>query len=272
MALWDDRHIQSIIKYNTSRAYIGEFTANDLRDAYVRLRTSYETEFPLGFTDVRIGLINGNVICDALWNEMSYNPVRFGSSSPFLVDGRNNIYRFCQIRGDINSLDKTESVLATMRFKLIHFLHWNSDRNGAWRDAMITNAGYVPVGMRADGHANSMYKRLANLRDSIKIIAYQNVADFKDIYGPYRAEIINMVKKRHPDGIRPLRPPKVQPVATVSPIASPAIEYDNEERVDKAMENLAITMDNQKYFSPDDYAQAVSDFEKLAKERGMHTR
>lgn len=272
MALWDDRHIQSIIKYNTSRAYIGEFTANDLRDAYVRLRTSYETEFPLGFTDVRIGLINGNVICDALWNEMSYNPVRFGSSSPFLVDGRNNIYRFCQIRGDINSPDKTESVLATMRFKLIHFLHWNSDRNGAWRDAMITNAGYVPVGMRADGHANSMYKRLANLRDSIKIIAYQNVADFKDIYGPYRAEIINMVKKRHPDGIRPLRAPKVQPMAPVSPIASPAIEYDNEERVDKAMENLAITMDNQKYFSPDDYAQAVSDFEKLAKERDLHTR
>jgi len=257
-----DNKIKLVLKYDTSRHYFAGFSPDALSAAYGRLKTSASWNIPDVTTSLYVGKIDGNVICNALWNEMSYNPVRFGTVSPFVFNNKNNLFAFCDRRGasHINS-----DILAEIRHKLIVYMNINSDSNGGWYDAVRTNAtGYVSIQI-IDGHSNDNYKILAMLRDCITIIARQNVADFKKKRGPYRNAIIDVVRSRHPDWVRGTRAHIAQPQKK-TPVMAPDVPVDDEEeRFDKMMENLQITLDNEKYVSPDVYQQAQEDILAVAR-------
>ena len=88
----DDKSVKIILKYNINRPYFGKFTASGLAGAYAKLKTTAQWDTPVKFSSVPVGHIDGNIICNALWYEMSYNPARFGTVSPFLHNGKNNIF------------------------------------------------------------------------------------------------------------------------------------------------------------------------------------
>ena len=91
----NDMRIRNILRYDTSKAYFGSFTANDLSNAVGRIKASRNWTNPIDAVNIYIGHIDGDVICNALWHEMSYNPVRFGTVSPFMFHGKNSLYHFC---------------------------------------------------------------------------------------------------------------------------------------------------------------------------------
>lgn len=271
MSAFDDAHIKTILKYNPKRQYIGRMTAYDLHDAYHQLKRSYDWDNPLEYVNVNIGNIDGNAICDALWYEMSYNPVRFGANSPFVFGDRNNIFKFC--KNYTPEMDDVNSLLYKIRYNLIDFMSLNADEHNSWRDKVYTQNGIIPIGLTPNGYADAAYKMLADLRASIKLIAQQNIADFSKKRGPYRVEIINTVQSRHPNGVRPLvKPTKpVTPVVPQSPTPQPAtpqpvFDEDEEERLDRYRECLEITLSNAGYVSEDMYSQAKRDYEILMKQ------
>lgn len=266
MPITDDKIIKRVLEYNPNRPYIGAMTASALHDAYAQARVSQTWDTPRSYVDVKIGTINGDVICRALWNEMSYNPVRFGSVSPFEFGGRNSIYRFCRTRPD-ETADNFEKLME-VRHHLIEFMTLNADVRGAWNDVIYAPGGTIPVGITEEGYSDRAYKMLAELRAGVKAIARQNVADFKRKRGPYRSEIIRVVNLRHPDGVRPIMPmtpPKKAPPR--NPPQAMQMTYDPEDHLDKIQESLEITLANAAYVSPDVYEQAMRDYESL-----MNTR
>lgn len=257
MAVVDDKQIKEILKYNPMRQYIGKMSASALHSAYGNIPKSQNWNNPQNYSYVTVGKINGDVICRALWNEMSYNPVRFGTVSPFEFDGRNNIYRFCNVHDMTNIPESAWPVIQEVRYHLIEYLKLNSAPNGAWRDELDTNNGMVIIGISDAGYANDTYKKLSHLRAGIKVIARQNMDDVKKKRSPWRAGIIEVINKRHPDGRRPLVPSK-STMASIIEISDTIIDDD---RIDNAIESACITMDNAAYVSKDIYEQACKDYE-----------
>lgn len=254
----NDMQIKNILKYDTMRPYIGEMTAANLHNAYSIVKRSCDWNKPHPYVNVKIGTINGNVICNALWYEMSYNPVRFGVVSPFVAGGRNNIYHFCKTHVD-NTLPAFD-VLAKIRHNLVCFMNLNTNASGGWNDVVYAPGGIAPVGINEDGYADDVYKMLANLRACIKEIARQNITDFDKKRGPYRNAIIDVVSRRHPDGLRGI---SQRPNACHVPAQTMDMEYDKNDYLDKIQESLEITLDNAKYISSDMYEQAKFDYESL---------
>ena len=190
MTKTEDKRIIDELKYSARRKYIGEFSATALSDAASQLKRGRCYNKPLQSADVHIGKIDGDVICNALWREMSCNPVRFGDVSPFVFAGHNNIFKFCE------TYNGNDSVLQQIRDLLIDFMRLNRNPNTkSWRDVIYTSAGNVSVIIYDDGHFNHVYRMLADLRDCIKVIAGQNVADFK-AGNPYRDAIIKKISKQ----------------------------------------------------------------------------
>lgn len=221
------------ISYKASYPYIGSFSARALSDAYKQYRNS-EMFVP---TRLYIGKIDGNAICNALWREMSFNPVRFGNVSPFMLNGRNNIYAFCDGRISIDMGHGTE-IAHNIRKNLAAFLHLNALPNGQWHCTISTDVGYVSL-----GQDYRMYSMLARLRDCIKMIARQNVADFRDTRGPYRDAIIRTV---------------TQTIASVFDAGD-----IHEERQDRYIELLDSIIDTPSGYGVETYHQAMAEKERL---------
>ena len=187
MSKSEDKRIKSVLKYNTHRKYIGEFIPQKLADACAKLASSQKWDNQLQYEYVHIGNINGTVICDSLWRQMSYNPVRFGTVSPFMFDGKNNIYKFCK------SYDGDNATVNEVRDLLSKFLYLNRNRKtGAWHDTIATVNGNLEIHMKYNSHFDDNYHKLAKLRKCIKIIAKQNVADF-DAGGEYKLGIMSVL-------------------------------------------------------------------------------
>lgn len=254
----DIKKIKSILAYNTSRPYFGSFTAANLSEAFSTLKCSQSFDKPLAKVSLYIGDINGDVICNSLWNQMSYNPVRFGNISPFYHNGRNNIYRFCEGKTQIPTTDATANgIICEIRHKLIDFMNLNRGPNSQWQDIITTRNGYVDIAYEG-AHSNSMYKMLANLRECVKLVARQNVADLGRRREPYRAEIIRATTLRHPE----LEP---------KPVVEPTFEVDDEQ-YDKVIENLEITLANAEYYSPETIESARAEYEWLIAQQAQHSR
>lgn len=179
--LYDNKYILKQISYNVHYPYIGSFTPHELSSAYWLHHTDEMQDAKM----LRVGNIDGNVICNALWREMSRNPVRFGDSSPFVFNGRNNIYAFCSSAHYCVSDGDTAGVLYAIRHNLIGYMTLNALPNGQWNARLDTKDGVVYIG------TNKNYAMLAKLRECIKIIARRNVADFKNKKGPYRNGIVS---------------------------------------------------------------------------------
>ena len=87
---------REVVKYSANRAYFGKMTGAGLAKAYGLFKHTQDWDKPVTSATVLVGKIDGGVICRALWNEMSYNPLRFGNVSPFLYKGKEDIYHFCR--------------------------------------------------------------------------------------------------------------------------------------------------------------------------------
>lgn len=266
-----DRQIVSVLKYDVSRHYLGEFTFSDLYNAQGSMRRS-EYYDENGSRDMRVyvGKINGDVICGALWRLMEYNPRRY-FSNPFLYNGRMNIFRFAAdttLPADI----VTANVISGVRGKLREYLFANATSNGQWRDEIETENGFVYTVLN-DGRTGPMYKKLCLLRDAIKIVTSQNVADFEAKRKPYREFIIQAVGRLHPDKFNPK--PKQAPAPVMPNHDDSDDDVINTDRIYEQMEHLQITLDNRTSVSPELYEQAREDMEKLMCElhsiRGAHT-
>ena len=197
------QRVHDIIKYDVNRKYFGDWTPDGLN-------ATYNSPMPVNFYT---GILSVDKICDALWNEMSYNPERFGTVSPFKINGKNSLEFF--INKEIDIYDNNFEVLTNLQAYLSRF--WNMALQYD-KDFMITNRfkstnilistkirpGEKPI-------PSATYRMLGYLRDSIHKIASQNLQDFEN-KAIYRNQIIETVKEKHPKLFRPATPVYVAPV------------------------------------------------------------
>ena len=243
-----------ILKFNTARKYFGEFTGNDLNMAYKIFKHTQDWNKPMVNAQVRVGYIDGPMICRVLWNEMSYNPVRFGTTSPFLYNGQEKIFRFWQknLTPDMPGYE----ALVKVQQHLNDFLMFNRLPNGQYYDVVNPKYGIL-ITQFVDGHSDNNYKKMAALREALKVITEQNEKDFED--EKYRNEMFRVISERHPNGIRSntfVINTIPKDVPTPRPLTP---EEAAEDRLDKAEENARITADTYKYRPSKDYKQALSD-------------
>ena len=197
------QRVHNVIKYDVNRKYFGDWTPDELN-------ATYNSPKPVDFY---IGVLSVDKICDALWNEMSYNPERFGTVSPFKFNGKNSLEFF--INKEIDLEDNNFAILTNLQAYLSRF--WKTALQYD-KDFMITNRfkstnilistkirpGEKPI-------PSATYTMLGYLRDSIHKIASQNLQDFEN-KAIYRNQIIETVKEKHPKLFRPATPVYAAPV------------------------------------------------------------
>lgn len=190
-----DIRIKNIIEYNTTRKYFGDWTPYELNETYPGTELVH----------LHIGILSVDKICDALWNEMSYNPKRFGVKSPFKFNGKNSLYLFInkEIDQENNALEALSDIKTNLIKFWIHAIKYDTNFpiTNQFKNTFVTiqhtpqqNANSKPI-------PDKTYKMLGFLRNCIHIIASQNITDFER--KSYREQIINAVTSKHPNLIRP---------------------------------------------------------------------
>ena len=190
--------IKEILKYNTKRQYFGEWVPAEIHDKYHMSR-----KYPDSNLTVYTGQISINDICDALWNEMSYNPVRFGTKNPFIFNGVKDPVIFA-----LKYSEPKYAIKNRLFFDIAHLLK-EKFYELARIDPMFSAAGHTqskafPMNDPVRCEITPMYYMLSNLAKSIHAIASQNLKDFTSSK-QHRTEIIRVVTARHPNLIRPMK-------------------------------------------------------------------
>ena len=184
--------MRKIIKYNVDRAYFGQFTSSGLDAAYAKFPQSRYWDRPVTREPVVVGNIDDAVICRALWHEMSYNPIRFGITSPFTPNGVESIRDF--FSAPLSQNVPAFEVLDEVRYHLKKFVEFNCNNT-----QIQTRHGFVYISYLY-GHGDENYQMLSHLRKAIHAVTTQNLKDFgTKRYGDVMKEII---KARHPNGFR----------------------------------------------------------------------
>lgn len=259
----DIKKIKTLLEYDASRQYFGAFTPSALSRAYGQLKRAANWAEPLDVVPVQVGVINGDVICNSIWYQMSYNPVRFGNISPFWYNNRNNIYRFCTGKIPPTTNDAAaRDIIAEIRHHLTEYMTLNRGNNGQWRDVITTQNGNVMISL-INGCSNPEYKMLAHLRDCIKPVASRNISDLKSARGPYRSEIIRIAETRHPE---------LGPVMAVGQHMDDTECMVEEDRLDKMQENLQIILDNARYYDPELVQQVREEYQWVIDQQQQNTR
>ncbi len=268
MATLSNEQVRGIISYSTSIPYFDKMTPAALHDAYGQIKTSSSWDKPKHSVTIRIGDIDGDVICNALWKEMSLNPVRFGMVSPFVFNGKNDIYRFCKTNIADTSTPQGK-LLGKIRHNLIAYMTLNKTANNSWRDHMLTmSGGTINIFLDADGSPNKQYKMLAKLNASVHAIASQNLKDFR--LKRFRHGIVAAVSARYPNGTRKGMTAQIAPVSVApQPVSAPVI--DEECRLDEMAESAQITLDNAQYVSGAQFEQAQQDLDLVKSLRDART-
>ena len=254
--------LRDVVKYNVKRPYFGKLTAEKLDAAYGLFKHTQDWDKPIVRAHLNIGHIDGVVICRALWNEMSYNPLRFGTKSPFLHNGVENIYHFC--RNGVPEDFPAYKIVERIRHKMIAFMMLNGRaNNNQWRDNIDTYYGRITIRF-VHGHSDANYKLLSMLREMIRSVASQNLKDFGR--KAYRTEMIKVIMARHPNGVRD---------GTLPMVSKPREMLDAEmveDRMDDAEDSARITAENCKYVPEEQYSQACADLNRIAVERAAKTK
>ena len=184
----DAKKIVDVIKYDTRRSYFGDWTPAQIYTAYHDAMENPEHGF-----NVFIGTISVNSVCGALWNEMSYNPLRFGYESPFIVNGLNNLELFCKNNLQDKSKKQIQEYVKKF-FSIAKQLDEHFETNGKISKNNITIRSTY-------GFINMDYIMLSALARAIHAIATINLSDFKSSK-QHRRKITEIVQLRHPDLIR----------------------------------------------------------------------
>ena len=182
--------VHNILKYDPNRTYFGPWSPKRLHTVY---REIYNNPCrPLVFMET--GKLSTEIICDTLWNEMSYNPLRFGVQNPFEINGIPNIKEFI---AKYKTNGKADVIMQQVAADLDYFLYSIGKVNPEFRQfGEIFN---YTVLINVDRHRKSGdgYKALARLSDSIHDIASQNIKDYK--IKKYREQICKIALARHPN-------------------------------------------------------------------------
>lgn len=180
-----------IIKYNPAREYIGEWTPNNLYNRYNRSRK--DPTRPVMF--VQTGRLSATMACDAIWNEMLYNPVRFGDKNPFEFDGQTSIVKFCEKYPSFD--DKNSNVLFNISYKLRGFLYFIGESNPEFYAKNEINDYSILITCDDNRKANDGYRALACLVRCVRLVAQQNMKDYRN--KRYREQMQQTIKQRHPN-------------------------------------------------------------------------
>lgn len=192
--IFSQSQLKQIIQYNATRLYFGNWTAENL-DLFYRETAKYDR------TDsFYVGDLNNNIICNVLWNEMSYNPFRFGAKSPFKKeDEKNDIIYF----NDTYRRKLQRNTKGFLPDNIMNFI-WNISnfvkhlyKTELYQD--FIKSGNLPE--RFDIHgSNYNYYILSSLRKAVHAIADQNWTDLND--SGYQEQIMQVIRQRHPTGRR----------------------------------------------------------------------
>ena len=188
------QQLKQIIQYNAKRMYFGEWRPARIDEFFRNTSGGNRPE------ELYIGKLTEDIICDVLWYEMSYNPVRFGTVSPFKnPDGKNSILYFIdtyrkKAPREENGLLPQE--VMTVIWQMGDFI--KSVKKADLYDRFI-KTGKLPQVLSILG-ADENYYVLTTLRKAIHAIAKQNDADLKD--PAYREQIEKIAAQRHSTGNR----------------------------------------------------------------------
>jgi len=243
-----DKDIKSVIKYSAYTRYFGHMSGADLNRAYNKF---HMTEFNDGTSIIVGNSIGNDMICRVLWKQMSYNPVRFGTVSPF--GNPPNVYKF--VRNGVPQTHPGYDVLQSVRGILWDYLRLNAQPNGRWDAEIPTVNGMIYVMDATD----RKYRALCCLRKCVKTIANQNMHDYQ--IAEYRDGIIAAVNEmralaqRRADMQRAMRAPQNT--------ETPAGEHGNGTDLavladDRESELLStITPEHDLGANPDDFAEYI---------------
>lgn len=192
------QRVHDIIKYDVNRKYFGDWSP-------AGLNATYNSPTPVPFY---IGVLSVDKICDTLWKEMSCNPERFGTVSPFKIKGKNALEYF--IDKEIDLYDNNFEILTTLQSYLSKFWNLASQYD---KEFMITNRfknTYVTISTKIPSTPGGKpipsitYEMLGCLRDSIHKIATQNIKDFEKAI--YRDQIVDIIKSKYPQFFETTKP------------------------------------------------------------------
>ena len=191
--------VRNILKYNRLYRYFGDWAPKQLHDAYeIVLRSMGHPSFT-----IETGKISVDDVCNTLWNEMSYNPLRFGKKSPFVFRGVNSLDQFCNTYDPSIKDMETVTLLSELRQKLKTFLALMYQYDPSFQQTGVSKESKMKIKMlEYSTDANTEYKILACLVACIHAICQQNVKDYDTKPSAYRAIMAEVCAEKHPTGER----------------------------------------------------------------------
>lgn len=226
--------VRSIIKYNTSRKYFGNWSPKQLHNLY---QDCCKSEENISY-DLETGIISVNDICDTLWTEMSYNPLRFGDKSPFVFNNSNSIKDFCA-NYKFTILDNSaNTTLAKIKSELKQFLTLTKKYDPSFEQTGVISTTCTKIKLdEYSFHPNIEYKILAHLVACIHVVCRQNLHDYyKSV--KHRFAINQTCLKRHPDFERKIKNPcfsKIESLTAIKDALLKQISYKNSEILNTQM-------------------------------------
>ena len=191
----EENSVREIIKYRPYREYVGKWTPKQIQ---TKFREVYNNPFrPWAF--VSIGVLSIDMVCDAIWKEMSYNPVRFGDKNPFESNDIECVKRFCYAHQKIPGTDN--DIMTDVASQLRYFLYFIGKSNPEFNESGKINGTSILINCDCNRKPDVGYKALSCLVRAIHCISTQNLHDYKS--KAFRESIIETVKQRHPDLQRP---------------------------------------------------------------------
>jgi hypothetical protein len=142
------------------------------------------------------------MVCDAVWNEMSYNPLHFGTQSPFTKNDIASIRAFCKT---YKTDDPNSDIMSRIATELYFFLHFINESNPEFMENEKIKGGSILIQLDRNQKPNCGYRALACLVHTIHAIATQNLRDYNK--REFREQINDVAISRHPNLQRSRRYP-----------------------------------------------------------------
>lgn len=195
--------IKNIIRYNPERMYFGNWSESALNNAHDE---AAKTKTP---QRIYVGDLTNDIICNALWYEMSYNPERFGKTSPFVVKNQNSLVYFdttYKTKMSHKTKDFLPDEIVNLTWNINVFLNnlktvnlYNTFTTTGKLPKFFTIVAAKPV---TNGILclDTEHRILHSLNEAIHAITKQNYLDLNN--PAYRDKIIQTAQQRHPTGKR----------------------------------------------------------------------
>ena len=183
------QQLKQIIRYSAKRMYFGNWTPETLDDIYFSTSTNLKTDY------IYIDDLTEDIICDVLWYEMSYNPARFGTTSPFKINGKNSLLYFLGTYRKYAPRNSDGFMPHEIMDFIWHITDFVKNLGKAKLYDSFIKTGKLPKRLNILC-ADANYRLLSSLRKAIHAITKQN---YKDLQDPeFQEQMFQVITKRHP--------------------------------------------------------------------------